>query len=29
MMPLDASNLMGTIGGISELIKESQADRRK
>ncbi|WP_226052547.1 SPFH domain-containing protein [Dickeya chrysanthemi] len=29
MMPLDASNLMGTISGISELIKESQADRRK
>ncbi|QDX30748.1 SPFH domain-containing protein [Dickeya poaceiphila] len=29
MMPLDASNLMGTIGGISELIKESQTDRRK
>ncbi|MBP2849165.1 SPFH domain-containing protein [Dickeya oryzae] len=29
MMPLDASNLMGAIGGISELIKESQADRRK
>ncbi|GAB7261151.1 SPFH domain-containing protein [Dickeya ananatis] len=29
MMPLDASNLMGTIGGISELIKDSQADRRK
>ncbi|WP_038907320.1 SPFH domain-containing protein [Dickeya oryzae] len=29
MMPLNASNLMGAIGGISELIKESQADRRK
>ncbi|NKI75511.1 SPFH/Band 7/PHB domain protein [Dickeya sp. CFBP 2040] len=29
MMPLDASNLIGTIGGISELIKESQTDRRK
>lgn len=29
MMPLDASNLLGAIGGISELIKESQADRSK
>ncbi|SLM63943.1 MULTISPECIES: SPFH domain-containing protein [Dickeya] len=29
MMPLDTSSLMGTIGGISELIKESQQDRRK
>ncbi|OSM96312.1 MULTISPECIES: SPFH domain-containing protein [Lonsdalea] len=28
MMPLDASNLMGAIGGISELIKESQSGRK-
>ncbi|ACS84839.1 SPFH domain-containing protein [Musicola paradisiaca] len=29
MMPLDASNLMGAIGGITELLKESKADRSK
>ncbi|MGM3174938.1 SPFH domain-containing protein [Dickeya lacustris] len=29
MMPLDTSNLMGAIGGISELIKASKADRRE
>lgn len=29
MMPLEASSLMGTIGGISELIKESVQQREK
>ncbi|WP_340608021.1 SPFH domain-containing protein [Xenorhabdus bharatensis] len=28
MMPLDASNLMGAIGGIAELINESKKDRQ-
>ncbi|WP_343552181.1 SPFH domain-containing protein [Pantoea sp.] len=28
MMPLDASSLMGAIGGISELLKESRQERR-
>ncbi|MCG8707063.1 SPFH/Band 7/PHB domain protein [Brenneria sp. 4F2] len=29
MMPLEASNLMGAIGGITELIKDSQDSRSK
>ncbi|ATW33091.1 MULTISPECIES: SPFH domain-containing protein [Candidatus Williamhamiltonella] len=29
MMPLEASNLMGAIGGISELIAQSKQDREK
>ena len=29
MMPLDASSLMGSIAGISELIKEGAGDRKK
>ncbi|CAK8737182.1 hypothetical protein SODG_000905 [Sodalis praecaptivus] len=29
MMPLDASNLLGAIGGIAELVKESQSGRSK
>jgi hypothetical protein len=28
MMPLDASSLMGSIGGIAELIKESGNERK-
>ncbi len=28
MMPLDASSLLGSIGGISELLKESRTERR-
>jgi regulator of protease activity HflC (stomatin/prohibitin superfamily) len=28
MMPLDASSLLGSIAGISELLKESRAERR-
>ncbi|HBZ14730.1 SPFH domain-containing protein [Pantoea sp. NPDC088449] len=28
MMPLDASSLLGAIGGISELLKESRQERR-
>ena len=28
MMPLDASSLLGSIGGISELLKESRPERR-
>ncbi|MGK3125093.1 SPFH domain-containing protein [Candidatus Pantoea formicae] len=28
MMPLDASSLLGSIGGISELLKESRQERR-
>lgn len=29
LMPLDASSLMGSIAGISELIKEGAGDRKK
>lgn len=29
MMPLDASNLLGAIDGIAELVKESQSGRSK
>ncbi|MBT9432554.1 SPFH/Band 7/PHB domain protein [Candidatus Sodalis endolongispinus] len=29
MMPLDASNLLGTIGGIAELVNESKSGRSK
>jgi regulator of protease activity HflC (stomatin/prohibitin superfamily) len=29
MMPLDASSLMGSIAGISELIKEGAGERKK
>lgn len=29
MMPLDASSLMGSIAGISELIKDSASERNK
>ncbi|MDI9229367.1 SPFH/Band 7/PHB domain protein, partial [Serratia bockelmannii] len=28
MMPLDASSLLGSIGGISELLKESRQERK-
>jgi hypothetical protein len=27
MMPLDASSLMGSIGGIAELLKESKGEK--
>lgn len=29
MMPLDASSLMGSIAGITELIKDSTSERNK
>ena len=29
MMPLDASSLMGSIAGITELIKDSASERNK
>jgi len=29
MMPLDASSLLGSIAGISELLGESRAERKR
>ncbi len=29
MMPLDASSLLGAIGGIAELVKDSANERKK